>query len=113
MWSADSIFGTQFRIWVGEGLSYSAETWRFKDRDRWSGWSEEARRTNLQPVVCDSRFLIVPTVRVPNLASQVLSRYVPFGSELGIPGGYYRRIHYLQVRTRGDSRSLGHGLMRE
>ena len=59
--------------WLG-GLSFSAGTWRLKDRDEWIGWSEGARRANLQRVVCNSRFLIVPTVRVPNLASHVLSR---------------------------------------
>jgi len=61
--------------WLG-GLSFSAGTWRLKDRDRWIGWSEGARRANLHRVVCNSRFLIVPTVRVPNLASQVLNRWV-------------------------------------
>ena len=59
--------------WVG-GLSFSAATWRLKARDQYIGWSERARRQNLQRVVCNSRFLIVPTVRVANLASHVLSR---------------------------------------
>jgi hypothetical protein len=56
------------------GLSFSASTWRLKARDKFIGWSERARRQNLQRVVCNSRFLIVPTVRVANLASHVLSR---------------------------------------
>ena len=56
------------------GLSFSAATWRLKARDEFIGWSERARRENLQRVVCNSRFLIVPTVRVANLASHVLSR---------------------------------------
>jgi hypothetical protein len=59
--------------WLG-GLSFSAATWRLKARDEFIGWSERARRQNLQRVVCNSRFLIVPTVRVGNLASHVLSR---------------------------------------
>jgi len=59
--------------WVG-GLSFSAATWRLKARDQYIGWSERARRQNMQRVVCNSRFLIVPTVRVANLASHVLSR---------------------------------------
>jgi hypothetical protein len=59
--------------WVG-GLSFSAATWRLKARDQFIGWSERARRQNLQRVVCNSRFLILPTVRVANLASHVLSR---------------------------------------
>jgi hypothetical protein len=59
--------------WLG-GLSFSAPTWRLRPRDEWIGWSEAARRQHLQEVVNNSRFLIVPSVRVPHLASQVLSR---------------------------------------
>jgi hypothetical protein len=59
--------------WLG-GLSFSAASWQLKSRDRWIGWSPAARRKNLQLVVCNSRFLIVPTLRAPNLASHVLSR---------------------------------------
>jgi hypothetical protein len=58
--------------WLG-ALSFSAGTRRLKKRDEWIGWSERARYANLQRVVCNSRFLILPTVRVPNLASHVLS----------------------------------------
>lgn len=58
--------------WLG-GMSFSAATWRLKARDQWIGWSEAARRSNLQRVVCNSRFLILPTVQVTNLASHVLS----------------------------------------
>jgi hypothetical protein len=44
-----------------------------KSREEWIGWSEGARRANLEKVVCNSRFLILPTVEVRNLASRVLS----------------------------------------
>jgi len=54
-------------------LAFSAATWRLKARDKHIGWSEAARHTNLQRVVCNSRFLILPDVHVPNLASHVLS----------------------------------------
>lgn len=59
--------------WLG-GLSFSASTWRLQARDTWIGWSEASRRENLQQVVGNSRFLILPTVRVPHLASHVLSQ---------------------------------------
>jgi len=59
--------------WLG-GLSFSAATWRLKPREEWIEWSEAARRAHLHQVVCNSRFLIRPQVRVPHLASQVLSR---------------------------------------
>ena len=55
------------------GLSYSGSHWRLKARDEYIGWTEGARRIHLNEVVCNSRFLILPTVRVCNLASRVLS----------------------------------------
>jgi hypothetical protein len=60
---------------VGEvaALSFSAPAWRVAARDRWISWSEPARRANLQKVAANSRFLILPTVRVPHLASKVLA----------------------------------------
>ena len=45
-------------------------------RERWIGWDEAARRRNLQRVVNNSRFLILPRVRIANLASVVLARSV-------------------------------------
>jgi hypothetical protein len=59
--------------WVG-AVAFSGATWRLKSRDQYIGWTEAARRANLGRVVCNSRLLILPTVRVPHLASQVLSR---------------------------------------
>ncbi len=55
-------------------LSFSGSVWALKARDAYIGWTEGARRANLQRVICNSRFLMVPTVRVPNLASYVLGR---------------------------------------
>jgi len=56
------------------GLSFSSGAWALKERDGFIGWTEAARRSNLQHVVCNSRFLIVPTVCVANLASHVLGQ---------------------------------------
>lgn len=58
--------------WVG-ALAFSAALWRLKPRDQYIGWSEAACRANLHRVVCNSRFLILPSVHVPHLASHVLS----------------------------------------
>ena len=55
-------------------LSFSAAAWRLQARDQWVGWSDAARRANLQQVACNSRFLILPTVQVPHLASKALAR---------------------------------------
>jgi uncharacterized protein DUF4338/transposase-like protein/transposase Tn5 family protein len=57
--------------WMG-ALAFSAAAWRVQARDRWIGWSGEIRETNLNQVVSNSRFLIVPQWRVPHLASHVL-----------------------------------------
>lgn len=43
-------------------------------RDRYLGWSPETRRRNIQSVAYNSRFLILPWVKVAHLASHVLSR---------------------------------------
>jgi len=52
-------------------LAFSAAAYRLSCRDRFIEWTESARRKNLQLVVCNSRFLLVP--RIKNLASNVLS----------------------------------------
>jgi len=59
--------------WVG-ALAFSAAQWRLRERDLYIGWTEAARRAHLDRVVCNSRFLILPSVQVRNLASHVLSR---------------------------------------
>jgi hypothetical protein len=70
--------GAQLRYLVGSeegylgGLSFSAAAWRLAARDEWIGWDEARRRAGLEKVVGNSRFLILPTVKVSNLASHVL-----------------------------------------
>ena len=54
-------------------LSFGSATWALRNRDAYIGWSEPARIENLRHVVSNDRFLIVPTVRVKNLASHILS----------------------------------------
>lgn len=44
------------------------------ERDRWIGWNERSRLSNLGWVVNNSRFVIFPWVRVKNLASHVLGQ---------------------------------------
>ena len=43
-------------------------------RDQWIGWSEPTRRGNLARVVANARFLVLPSVSVPHLASHLLGR---------------------------------------
>lgn len=41
-------------------------------RDRYIGWSQEQRQRNLSLILINTRFLILPWVRVPHLASHLL-----------------------------------------
>ena len=55
-------------------LLWSSAAWRIAVRESWIGWSEPQRRANLQRIVNNARFLILPWVRVRGLASKILSR---------------------------------------
>ena len=55
------------------GFSFSSAAWRLSARDQWIGWEERARRENLSKVVNNSRFLVLPQVKVKHLASRALS----------------------------------------
>lgn len=77
---AGPLCGAQLRYLVHSAagyvgaLSFSAPAWRLAARDRWIGWDEPTRAARLSRIVNNSRFLILPTVKVPNLASHVLSQ---------------------------------------
>lgn len=57
--------------WLG-GLSFSGAAWRLEARDAWIGWDEQGRVAHLEQIICNSRFLICPQIRVAHLASHVL-----------------------------------------
>jgi transposase len=54
-------------------LGFGACAWRVAPRDWYIGWSDEKREENLNLVVNNARFLILPWVYSKNLASKVLS----------------------------------------
>jgi len=54
-------------------LQFSSAAWRMGVRDGWIGWDDQTRARNLPQVVNNSRFLILPWVKIKNLASRVLS----------------------------------------
>ena len=58
--------------WVG-CLQVSSAAWALEQRDRWLGWDPETRKQNLSLVVQNSRFLILPWIKVKGLASHALS----------------------------------------
>ena len=68
------VYGSRPERQVVGCLQFSSPAWRMAPRDAWIGWDDDTRKRNLQRVVNNSRFLILPWVRVKNLASLVLSR---------------------------------------
>ncbi len=114
--------------WLG-GLAFSASAWHLAVRDQWIGWSPLARSENLSKVVANSRFLILPTVEVPHLASHVLGMaarrieadwverygYAPvllesFVDETQFVGTCYRAANWQRLgETRGRGRNDARG----
>jgi hypothetical protein len=56
------------------GLAWSSAPRHLGSRDRYIGWNAEARRRNIRFIAYNTRFLILPWVRVPHLASHILSK---------------------------------------
>lgn len=54
-------------------LSWSAAALKTGARDEYIGWSDLQRKEHLHRIVNNSRFLILPWVRIPHLASHVLA----------------------------------------
>src|SRR5438046_10583358 len=55
-------------------LAWSSAPRHLGSRDRFIGWSAEARRRNIRFVAYNTRFLILPWVQVEHLASHLLGR---------------------------------------
>jgi len=78
-----------YRNTVGENMKYlvhsrdgrplacvlfGAPAWKSASRDSFIGWSPRVRAHNLRYVANNTRFLVLPWVKVPHLASHLLSR---------------------------------------
>ena len=55
-------------------LAWSSAPRHLGGRDRYIGWSAEARRRNIRFIAYNTRFLILPWVSVPHLASHILGK---------------------------------------
>lgn len=67
--------GYLIRSPAGEDLAcllFGAAAWQCAPRDRWIGWTSEQRAQGLPHIANNSRFLILPWVRLKNLASHIL-----------------------------------------
>jgi hypothetical protein len=77
-------------------LGWSSAPRHLGPRDRFIGWSAEARRKNIRFLAYNTRFLILPFVRVEHLASHILAaiaRLLPLDWERV----YGHSIHYLET----------------
>ena len=68
----------KYLVWARERLlaclAWSSAPRHLGPRDRFIGWSAEARRRNLPLIATNLRFLVLPWVQVPHLASHILGR---------------------------------------
>jgi len=77
-------------------LAWSSGPWHMGPRDRFIGWSAAARRRRLHLLAYNTRFLILPWVEVPHLASHILGR---IARQLNVDWGrlYGHPVHYLET----------------
>ena len=73
-------------------LGFAACSWRVASRDKFIGWTEEQRWKNLNLVVSNARFLILPWIKSPNLASRILA-----GISKQLPIDWVARYNYRPV----------------
>lgn len=68
----------KYLVWAGGRaiacLAWSSAPRHLGSRDRYIGWSAEARRRNIRFLAYNTRYLILPWVRVAHLASHILGR---------------------------------------
>ena len=70
-------------------LLWSSPAWKMAARDQWIGWNAEQRVRHLPWIVNNSRFLVLPWVRVKGLASKILAQ-----SARQLPTDWDRRYGY-------------------
>ena len=68
------VYGSRPPAQVVACAQFSSAAWRMASRDVWIGWDDATRARQLPRVINNSRFLILPWVRVKNLASTILSQ---------------------------------------
>ena len=55
-------------------LLFGSAAWKVQVRDQWIGWNDGVRAKHLNQITNNTRFLILPWIKVPHLASHVLSK---------------------------------------
>jgi hypothetical protein len=54
-------------------MAWSSAPRHLSSRDRFIGWSQQVRKRNIRFIAYNTRFLILPWIQVPHLASHILS----------------------------------------
>ena len=83
-------------------LGFGAAAWKTAPRDRFIGWRPCERERNLQLIVNNARFLILPWVQSKNLASKLLALAAGLG-RASTSRGLARPLR-LPARSTGDLR---------
>ena len=86
----------RYNVFAGERLvallSFGASAWKLAGRDSYIGWRQDQRLKNLQLIVNNARFLILPWIQSKGLASKILSRIAR-----QLPGDWHQRYGYRPV----------------
>ena len=77
-------------------LAWSSAPRHLGPRDRFIGWSAEARRKNIRFLAYNTRYLILPFVQVEHLASHILGRMAKLLPE-DWNKAYGHPVHYLET----------------
>jgi len=106
-------------------LLFGSAAWACGDRDAYIGWDRQTRKTMLPYMTNNTRFLILPWVRAPHLASHILGRITRrvsrdwekrYGHGLycletfiefeRFPGTCYKAANWIRIgRTKGRGRN--------
>ncbi len=96
--------GYMIRSSAGEDLAcllFGAAAWQCAPRDRWIGWSTQQRSAGLAWITNNSRFLILPWVKVRHLASHLLSQIVR-RIDADWQARYHHRLYLLETFVQSD-----------
>ena len=87
--------GVSIRYFIRSGstelgcIQFASAAWSLDDRDKWIGWGKAEKDSNLRLIANNSRYLLLPWARMPNLASRALGK-----AARQIQGDWLRRYGY-------------------
>jgi len=82
-------------------LLFGSAAWKTAPRDNLIGWTPEIRKSNISAITNNTRFLILPWIHVPHLASYILARVLRRIKQDWI-GKYGHPIHMVETFVERD-----------